>query len=233
MCSDQVDLITRTEENFGISFDDSELVKVRTIGEYYQLILSKLTPVTPTVCLSSHTFYRIRRALMNKFGISRSLLKPKSQLDTIIPKESRILHWKSLQENLNLKLPDLIRPGRMELLFLISFLLTLVSAIVLGVSGMINALIAWMIALLAIPTWIIEYKLTEKYKIEFPELSNDLGSLTRMVLQRNFSTIQKDVRSWTEKEVYDSLILQLVDQLGIAADKINLNSCIVEDLGID
>jgi hypothetical protein len=69
MCSDQVDLITRTEEKFGISFDDNELVKIRTVGEYFQLILSKLTPVTSTVCLTSHTFYLIRKQLINRFGL--------------------------------------------------------------------------------------------------------------------------------------------------------------------
>lgn len=230
---DQVEMIIRTEENFGISFDDKELAQIRTVGELFQLIVTKLMPNGSTVCLTSHTFYRIRKEIVSKFGLTRSTLKPATLMNTILPKDSRYLHWKSLGTSLGLKLPTLIRPKWMDRTFGMSILIMIVCAVILGITGTVHLIVAWILGFSAIPLFILEYKLTEKWQIVFPKQIDDLEKLTRMVLQRNFSIISSEVKSWNEKEVYESLVMQLVDQFGIPAEKINLNSRIVPDLGID
>jgi acyl carrier protein len=229
---EQLDMIIRTENNFGIAFDDAELIKISTVGEFYQLILSKLSPGNSTICLTSHTFYRIRKVLMDVFGLPRHSIKPIVRLENIIPKAFIYLHWKNLEIKLGLKLPTLQRPQWMETLFSVSVLLVILLAIVLGIGRFVHPLIAWAVGFMSFPLLVLENRLTQEWQIIFPKHINDLGKLVKIVLQRNFSTINKDIKSCNKKEILELLILQLEDQFGIPADKIKMDSRIAEDLGI-
>ncbi|MGD0631828.1 MAG: hypothetical protein ABR987_21055, partial [Terracidiphilus sp.] len=57
---DSVELVLRTEDEFSIILSDDEAASAITVGDLYNLVLSKLD-VTPG-CLTSKAFYATRRA---------------------------------------------------------------------------------------------------------------------------------------------------------------------------
>ena len=102
---DSVELVLRVEEEFEISITDEEAGKVRTVGQFYELILSKIQ--TTSDCVSSKAFYKIRTSLVEVLGISRNMIRPTTHLEEIIPYVNRKAVWHQLTQEIDLKMPRL------------------------------------------------------------------------------------------------------------------------------
>ena len=75
---DAVELIMAVEEAFDIEIPDWEGRNLSTAGQMYAYVVSRLAFPQRERCISSAVFYRIRRALMELYGVERraSLLRP-------------------------------------------------------------------------------------------------------------------------------------------------------------
>ena len=110
---DGVELLLDVEQAFGISISDEDAMRTRTVGDLYELIVRSMdvdSPQQRQVCLTSATFYRIRRALRAVMEIKRSQIRPEVLTDSILPRRRRHLLWLELEEQLRLRLPYLVRP---------------------------------------------------------------------------------------------------------------------------
>jgi len=109
---DTVELVIRFEDAFGITIPDhvaTELTTPRKVTEY---VVSQLPMTAEPSCLSQQAFYFLRRRLLDSTNINRTLLKPDTRLQNIIPVEHRRLAWMRLRSEIgsSAALPDLARP---------------------------------------------------------------------------------------------------------------------------
>lgn len=70
--SDSVDLLNEVEDTFGFSIPDRDCAVLDTVGRLYDYILQHRFKGTSAGCVSNFAFYKLRRALMTVFGISRN-----------------------------------------------------------------------------------------------------------------------------------------------------------------
>src|SRR4051812_551281 len=99
-----VELVMVVEDAFNIQIpDDREIV---TVGDLYDCIceLRSGTDCPPDACLSAATFYLIRRSICSEFGLGSREVRPRSLLESVIPKLRRRKHWAGLERSLNLTL---------------------------------------------------------------------------------------------------------------------------------
>ncbi len=117
MSLDAAELVMEAEESFGVALPAGDLERVNDLGDFYRLILKARGRARGGPCLSGHTFYRIRRALMESVGIPRREITPRSRLEDLLPVPGRRAKWEQLRENLdwlplsNLRRPDWIIAG--------------------------------------------------------------------------------------------------------------------------
>ena len=112
-----VELIIEVEERFGITIEDECAGEIRTVGDFYALVLRKLNLPQPTPafpCPSSVAFYRTRRALLPGSGVPRSRIRPDTRLDDVLPHAGRRQAWEDLSAAVGVALPPLKHPHELE-----------------------------------------------------------------------------------------------------------------------
>ena len=91
MGMDIVDMVLDVEERFGISLPDVECQNVATVEGLHQLVLSKLDKADQMKCLTSATFYRIRKVIAETIEADKRTLRPDTALQEMLPIEKRSL----------------------------------------------------------------------------------------------------------------------------------------------
>ena len=93
---DGVELLMAVEEEFQIAISDSEASECTTVGKLVELVHSRLRHTTKDPCPSQHSFYLARQKLITLLHIPRSVIKPDTKLEEIVPKKNRKKLWKEL-----------------------------------------------------------------------------------------------------------------------------------------
>jgi len=115
---DIVEYVMAVEQEFEIVLDDDDLGRIRSVGEFHQLVLREIRTKHPpvnvdrarrAVCVSSRGFYHLRKALIQCGFGTRKEIAPKTVLESIIPKENRRARWGELAEAMKCELPRLVR----------------------------------------------------------------------------------------------------------------------------
>jgi hypothetical protein len=68
---DGVELLLAVEDAFQIHIEDHEAGGVYTVGDLYNLVVTKLQGQDSKRCLTSAAFYRTRRGIMDTLGVDR------------------------------------------------------------------------------------------------------------------------------------------------------------------
>ena len=89
------DLIPQIENSFGFEFDYEEITNNMTIENFSELVISKMSMENGQECSTQIVFYRIRKALTEKLGIEKSIIKTKTELSSVFAKKNRINNWKN------------------------------------------------------------------------------------------------------------------------------------------
>lgn len=241
---DAVELVMRTEDEFGITLTDDEAGSIRTVGDFYQIVLSKLD-ASPS-CLSSKAFYRTRQALISCLQVPRREIRPSSDLESLLPAPTRRQQWGEIAEHLKLEFPHLQYPARWRQRFfrigaLISAIVVLTCSTLMlrtypgflsGFALWIPAFAMWMILFAAIhstfkrsATWL---------QTELP--CQTAGELSRLILTSNyqfFSPIGEQNTTISKDYVWKKLVEIICDQLQVEPSEVVPNARFVEDLGVD
>ena len=115
---DIVEYVMAVEQEFEIVFDDDDLGRTCSVGEFHQLVLREIRTKHPpvnvdrarrAVCVSSRGFYHLRKALIQCGFGTRKEIAPKTVLESTIPKENRRVRWGELEESMKCELPRLVR----------------------------------------------------------------------------------------------------------------------------
>jgi acyl carrier protein len=233
---DAVELVMEIEDTFGFQIHDAEAVPIRTVGELYSFVLGQLGLRASNVCLSSATFYRLRRALLSRSGVRRRWVKPSARTDALVPGLGRRAEWHRLASTLELSLPALRHPrwlvwlirGFSGVTALCMVLLASLSAPSVANPVFLCVLITvgYVLALLA------GLRLTRALASEVPPDCATIRGLVQRILRMDFRRVQEQVGSVNEREVWWVLRGIIVEMLGVAPERVTPQARLVEDLGM-
>ncbi len=112
---DMYEVMLVIEEEFKLGLTDAEMSRCDTVGDIYQLLLSKNgNEVPPAVCLSRVAFYRLRGPLQDVSGWGRAQIRPSTQLAEMFPREQLHSCWQRLAGAVGVHLPALQKNSRLD-----------------------------------------------------------------------------------------------------------------------
>jgi len=92
--------------------DLSERALAENVHEFAGALESPLRDAHPTgPCPTSWTFYRLRRGLMDALGVGKRDVAPDTELVPLLPKDTPVEAWRSVQEASGLSLPPILGRG--------------------------------------------------------------------------------------------------------------------------
>lgn len=208
-----VEMILAVEDTFGFSIPDEDAAGLDTVGKLYEYILAHRFRGYQEDCLSSITFYKLRRAMMSVLRIPRKKIRVSTKLSEIIPARRRRT-WKALQLETGLRLPQLRRSAwATTIAVLATFGLGIAVPVLLSLgpfSGAILVSILTMIAVGYLFSW-----LTRPLAFKFLPECATMGQLTSLTLAHNFQAIAEESNcSASDAEVWETLQVVIAEELG-------------------
>jgi acyl carrier protein len=225
---DSVELVLEAEESFGISLADDDVVRIVTVGQFYDAIMGELPCPKKGLCLSAVTFYRLRQALLAVTGRQREDICPKTFVEVLIPRGQRKAAWIKMQRCSGLRFPHLC-------LQTWAFLALPACLVLIGVIGIfafawpINWMLVAGVAALILGYWVVDLF----FGAELPSHCQTVGGLAKAVLAKNFAKLATEAATCDREEVWESVRILVADQLGVDAEKVTKESRFVADLGMD
>jgi acyl carrier protein len=244
---DAVELVMRVEEEFSIGLSDDEAAKVRTVGDLYELVLSKIK--TTADCLSSKAFYRTRRALVDALGLPRRSIRPSTDLEPLFPLKERKLLWGAVSDAAGMTIPRLQYSKVWKIRFIgIAMIFSTVLVLSVGVAAHLALglnLEPQMLGLfygLFVLAWIVLFGVCDIFllrqivflRMEIPVAT--AGELTRMVIALNpeaFIPSAPNAQPPSKDQVWLKLVQIICDQLGLDPEEVVPHATFAEDLGVD
>jgi len=102
---DSVELLMAIEEEFGLDIPDYTAEHLTTVGLMYHYLRENVKTTTPSQCLSQKIFYKLRRALIANYGLSRHLITPDTTLTELLTKDQIEQGWPYMQLFIDLETP--------------------------------------------------------------------------------------------------------------------------------
>jgi acyl carrier protein len=90
---DSVELVMAIEEEFGLEIPDKAAERMYTVGDVYTYIKDRIATAQPGACLTQRTFYKIRKTLIEHFGIERQSVDLNTRLGDLISKQELEEAW--------------------------------------------------------------------------------------------------------------------------------------------
>ena len=213
---DGVELLLDLEEAFGVSITDGEAQSIQTVGQLYELVLSKLPE--SDACASMIAFNRLRRGLQTS-GAPRNRVVRSASLPELLPRPCRRVAWGRLASVSGLKLPKLGRPRWvLPAVVTVSFLAAIAGyqfGLAASISGgvLTAALLAWVSRLLA---------------FELPAGCTTVGDLAAM-LAHLYPTLTSSTRP-IPSAVWERIVDSIVSIGGIPRGLVTAEARLVDDL---
>jgi hypothetical protein len=217
---DTVEVIMRIEEAFDITIPDEDAEKIQTIGDAERYLINRIQVEGDSApCLSSATFYRLRRALMEVCGVDRDCIRTSTRVEDLIPEDVRRTQWHRLGAALGLSLPELHRPVTV----IVPLVPVHIGLMVVGWSLLsANPLGPWLAAavFLALCLAVIDLSFrflrwTEPYAVM---VGSDCETVRRMVvtiINRNYERLVPRERPWRRAEVREVIRSIIRDQYDV------------------
>jgi len=219
---DVVELIMRAEEEFGIEvpYEDAELIS--TPGQLCALIERKLDFVNAekrSPCPTSRAFCRVREAL-RELNVPRSAITPRTRFESLFPAQERAWYWRELERRLDLPLPPMRLPPRLQF--------ALASPIALLPLWMIwpNAPIFGV----ALAGWVCLFHVSRRYAfVSTPTAYSTVGDLAH-----RFAEWQHERDPQLEsRELWPKVRWMIADEMKLPLEKVTHDADFVRELGMD
>ena len=94
------EVVIAIEKTFHLKFDERDFEKVKTYGDFENLVLNKIEGRETEDCCSQQTFYKLRKIFIEEFNIPFEKINPKTQLENIFPSKNRIKKVSILKDKL-------------------------------------------------------------------------------------------------------------------------------------
>lgn len=226
---DTVELVIRFEDAFGIKISDKVAEELTTPRDVTDYVLSQLTLVDQTTCMSQQAFNFLRRTFVPVLEIERTDFRPETNLTALIPRERRTQVWSSVRSQIGVAaLPELVRP---RWLFIMLTIITLLSAGAVFIYTMIAAstINAFVFGLLAAGMLgFASETLTRSWRLEFHRDYAHAGDLAKYLTIQTPHIFKKE---WTREEVAETVRKIVIDQTGVT--NFSEDSRFVQDMHLD
>jgi len=204
---DFIDLALSIEETFEIEMSVETFGETLTVGQLHDYIVQRTSIARPGTCLTSAAFYHIRSGLAEceikeRFG-------PSTDLESVIPKQDRRSLWKRFSRQMNLDLPDLVRPP-------VAYASSWHSLV-----GLISLMV---LSLLAVGG-------TRPFATRFADDWSTFRGLSERVLTLNAKELRKEHGPMGLNDTWVVLKGLVVEALGVEADEVTREASFVKDLG--
>ena len=224
-----VELIMTVEDTFGFSIPDEDAPNLNTMGNLHEYVLAHRFPQDRKACLSSVTFYKIRRALMSVLKLPRKDVRVSTELSTIIHGHRRRV-WRAIEQTTGLRLPQLRRPtwvtatAVLATIALAVAMPTLLSLPPFGGAVLVAILTAFVLGYSLV--W-----LTAPLALQFQLDCTTVGQLATATLARNYRAIvEESAKVASDAEVWNILCSIVAEQLGARSADLTKQTDFVKDL---
>lgn len=102
---DSVELLMAIEEEFGVDIPESDAEKMVTVGEVYEWLKDRIASSSPVACLTQRVFYKLRRALVENYGLENKPITPDTRLSELLSLNDIKDGWPFMQLFIDLKTP--------------------------------------------------------------------------------------------------------------------------------
>jgi len=214
------ELMLEVEDTFGFAIPAEDAADLSSMGRLYDYVLAHRFHGKQDACLTSITFYQLRRALMAVLHIPKDAVRCSTELSAIIANRRRRT-WRFIEKASGFHLPFLRRPRWfMRLAMLLAVALGITVPVLAGLKpfggGILSAIVATCAFVL-----IFFCRLTEVFATEYPPDLSTVGQLAKATLARNYQRIvAESKKSATDAEVWDILRRIIADQLGIPLEQL-------------
>ncbi len=106
---DSVELVMAFEEEFGIEIPDEEAERMTIVSDVVSFYKKKLSGTAPEYCLTQRIFYKLRRALIENYGLQRHMIARNTVLSDLISLQEIEEGWPYLQMFIDLETPNFKR----------------------------------------------------------------------------------------------------------------------------
>ncbi len=86
---DSVELLVEVEKTFDIEILDSEAAEILTVGDFYNVVWSRIKHRKSNKCMSAMLFYRLRQYFIENYRIAKNDVQLNCGIDNFIEKENR------------------------------------------------------------------------------------------------------------------------------------------------
>lgn len=212
MDSDVKALLEWIEGAFEIKFRTGELSDDSYLSDLCIAVQSHVAHKPAEKCFSSIVFWRLRRACVELFGLSRRSIHPTTSMDSLLPAFRRRRAWFALSAASGLRLPGLEYSS-----FPSSVIF--VGAGVLPVILLVTAGLNWETALASILLWpftaTILFHALHPFADKLSSQSQTVGELTRTVVGLNYGLLVREFGVCRESETHQALRYVIGDLIDI------------------
>ncbi len=224
---DAVEIVMQTEERFGIEISDYDASQIRTVGEFYSLVLRNLAAPNSARCLTAMAFYRLRRAFIDVMGIDRRQFHPQRPFRELVPVRQTRRAWRDLSAASGLEMPVLRRPTKLTRALAVAGLVVFLGGAVLAAFKVIPLWQTWGCG--GVGIFLITV-VTGPLAVHPPGTCQTVGDLAHAVFDANAGVLIKSAGELNREDVWRSLRMLIGEELGIDAESISASDRFVEDL---
>jgi acyl carrier protein len=238
---DIVEYVLAVEDAFEIALDDADLSRIRTVGEFHQLVLKEIRWKQPhgragstprTVCVSSRAFYRLRQALITTGVANRKQVARKTSLESLISRRDRRAIWDELARSMRCALPRLERPDLLCGVLVLGSALAVLCLTTIGALRPDAGRTPWLVvAGVGLP--VLSFVLSKPRAVEFHRNCQTVEGLVEWLVLKQRPRFAEPDRDWTDREVWETICRLLVEMQGLKPEQITPEATFVDDLGMD
>ena len=195
---DGVEVVRELERVFDIKVSNEEAERIVTVGEFHDLLLSKLPPnEADRKCATAMTFYRIRSAL-RRLGYGGELT-PASDV-RVLERGRTTANLRKLEVESGLQMPRAVSTQTGRRVAYSGLVVTLATAFSLQ-PGFPSALLGIMIGLITV---VVILKYGDPGRI--PANCSTLADLTRVAAAMNYGRLVKMGARHRDEDIWDNLV---------------------------
>lgn len=187
------DLLVKVERSFKIKFEDKELMHLSTFGELCDQIINKIQLYNSDDCTSQQAFYKLRDAISSTLQIDKKTISTNFPLADLLPRKSRHLATKKLEETLGFEL-NILRPPHW-----ITITLT-----ILLFASLIGIFFYWQIGLFGLLLSIAGFWLAGKIGNELD--LQTVGQVVEKMKRENYLKSRRNPNTFNKNEIEQILI---------------------------
>jgi hypothetical protein len=226
---DTWDLFKSIEKSFDVDLGDYRDLAGITVLALSQRIGSLAEYPIENSCLSQVAFNKLREGFMTITGTKRSLIRPSTRIEHLLPLATRHLKWDALQLELGLQLPVLSLS-----LWLLASCLIVPLALLIGSRMLFGSRVSFdFIILGSLAATSIAFRAARSYPAKtIPANLQTVGDLAKAVIACNYKALARAHGSSHERGVLPALRLLIAMETGINIKAISPETRIPSGLNI-